>query len=132
MFRFELNSTTKVIPVQYCDIMRFMVLHNRHHKVSQSVSFFMQRKTVTILLRIRARGHFVMSITNTHESHYVRVLDNPLEFCLLKWTPVNGSYSFQVLSIIVLRLCTGFLLFNLELCKGTESCFCSAKNNQQL
>ena len=29
------------------------------------------------LLRIRARGHFVMSITKTHESHYVGVLDNP-------------------------------------------------------
>ena len=42
------------IPVQYCDIMRFMALHNRHHKVSQSVSFFMHRKTVTLLLRIRA------------------------------------------------------------------------------
>ena len=56
--------------------MRFMVLHNRHHKVSQSVSFFMHRKTITILLRIWARGHFVMSITKTHESHYVGVLDN--------------------------------------------------------
>ena len=65
------------IPVQYCDIMRFMVLHNKHHKVSQSVSFFMHRKTVTILLRITARGLFVMSITKTHESHYVGVLDNP-------------------------------------------------------
>ena len=63
--------------VQNRDIMRFMVLHNRHHKVSQSVSFFMHRKTVTILLRIWARGHFVMSITKTHESHYVGVLDNP-------------------------------------------------------
>ena len=69
--------TSHTIPVQYCDIMRFVVLHNRHHKVSQSVSFFMHRKTVTILLRIRARGHFVMSITKTHESHYVGVLDNP-------------------------------------------------------
>ena len=37
----------------------------------------MHRKTVTILLWIRARGHFVMSITKTHESHYVGVLDNP-------------------------------------------------------
>ena len=36
----------------------------------------MHLKTVTILLRIRARGHFVMSITKTHESHYVGVLDN--------------------------------------------------------
>ena len=37
----------------------------------------MHRKTVTILLRIRARGDFVISITKTHESHYVGVLDNP-------------------------------------------------------
>ena len=37
----------------------------------------MRHKTVTILLRIRARGHFVMSITKYHESHYVGVLDNP-------------------------------------------------------
>ena len=35
----------------------------------------MHSKTVTILLRIR--GHFVMSITKKHESHYVTVLDNP-------------------------------------------------------
>ena len=34
-------------------------------------------KTITILLRIRVRGHFVMSITKKHESHYVTVLDNP-------------------------------------------------------
>ena len=90
------------IHVQYCD-----VLHNRHHKVSQSLPFFMHCKTVTILargihaqkpkqasvhslksqrnpkgmhsifesvfcpisLRIRVRGHFVMSITKNHESH---------------------------------------------------------------
>ena len=37
----------------------------------------MHRKTVTVLLRIRAREHFVMSITKNHESHYVGVLDNP-------------------------------------------------------
>ena len=53
-----------------------------------------------------------------------------LEFCLLKWTPVIGSYSFQVLSIIV-RLCTVVLLCNLELRKETKSYFCSAKNDQQ-
>ena len=70
-------SVEKFIHVQYSDIMRFMLLHNRHHKVSQSVSFFMHCKTVTILLRIRVRGHFVMSITKNHESHYVAVLDNP-------------------------------------------------------
>ena len=66
------------IHVQYCDIMRFMILHNRHHKVSRSVPFFMQHKTVAILLRIRVRGHFVMFNTKYHESHYVTVLDNPL------------------------------------------------------
>ena len=71
------KNMTVLIHVQYCDIMRFMVLHNRHHKVSQSVPFFMHCKTVTILLRIRVRGHFVMSITNNHESHYVTVLHNP-------------------------------------------------------
>ena len=98
------------IHVQYCD-----VLHNRHHKVSQSLPFFMHCKTVTILargihaqkpkqasvhslksqrnpkgmhsifesvfcpisLRIRVRGHFVMSITKNHESHYATVLDSP-------------------------------------------------------
>ena len=38
----------------------------------------MHCKTVTILLRIRDRGHCVMSITKNHESHYVSVLDNPL------------------------------------------------------
>ena len=34
-----------------------------------------------------------------------------VEFCLLKWTVVHGSYSFQVLSIIE-RLCTVVLLCN--------------------
>ena len=76
------QSVLQVIPVQYCDIMRFMVLHNRHHKVSQSVPFFMRHKTVTILLTIRVRGHFVMSVTKNHESHYVAVLDNsPSGYC---------------------------------------------------
>ena len=37
----------------------------------------MRHKTVTILLRIRVGGHFVMSITKNHESHYVGALDNP-------------------------------------------------------
>ena len=31
----------------------------------------MHCKTVTILLRIRVRGHFVKSITKNHESHYM-------------------------------------------------------------
>ena len=39
----------------------------------------MHCKTLTILLRIRARGHFVMSIIKNRESHYVTVLDNPLK-----------------------------------------------------
>ena len=84
-YHFKGDSFTKCIPVQYCDIMRFMVLHNRHHKVSQSVSFFMLSKTATILLRSKARGHFVMSITKTHESHYVGVLDNPHKVKILVW-----------------------------------------------
>ena len=56
-----------------------------------------------------------------------------VEFCSLKWTAVNGSYSFQVISIIV-RLCTTVLLCNLELSKGAKPLryFCSAKNDQQL
>ena len=63
--------------VPYCDIMKFTVLQNRHHKESQSVAFFMHCKTVTILLGIWVRGHLMMSITKNHESHYVTVLDNP-------------------------------------------------------
>ena len=65
------------IHVQYSYIMRFLVRHNRHHKVSQSVPLFKSRKTVTIFLRIKVGGHFVMSIVKCHESHYVGVLDNP-------------------------------------------------------
>ena len=57
--------------------MRFLVRHNRHHKVSQSVPHFMSRKTVTTFLRIKVGGHFVMSIVKCYESHYVGVLDNP-------------------------------------------------------
>ena len=75
------------IHVQYCDIMRFTIPHNRHHKVSRSSCI---AKIVTILLRIRVRGHFGMSVTKNHESHYVKVLDNPRGsrtnnlFCLRK------------------------------------------------
>ena len=57
--------------------MRFLVRHNRHHKVSQSVPHFMSRKTVTTFLRIKVGGHFVISIVKCYESHYVGVLDNP-------------------------------------------------------
>ena len=41
------------IHVQYSDVMRFLVRHNRHHKVSQSVPLFKSHKTVTIFLRIK-------------------------------------------------------------------------------
>ena len=86
LFMFEALSFKLSVPfpprpppihIQYCDIMKFTVLHNRHHKVSQSVPFFMYCETVTISLWIGVRGHFVMSITNNHESHYVTVLNNP-------------------------------------------------------
>ena len=68
---FSLVCSSTCIHVQYCDIMRFTVPHNKHHKVSQSVRFFMHCKTVTILLSIRVRGHILMSITKNHESRYV-------------------------------------------------------------
>ena len=53
----------------------------------------MSHKTVTILLRIRVRGHFVMSITKYRESHSVGVLDNPLCQTSLKnaGCSVNGD-----------------------------------------
>ena len=35
----------------------------------------MHCKTITILLRTRVRGHFVMSIIRNHESHYVYIID---------------------------------------------------------
>ena len=62
-------------------VMRFLVRHNRHHKVSQSVPHFMFRKTVSTFLRIKVGGHFVMSIVKCYESHYVGVLDNPRVTC---------------------------------------------------
>ena len=80
------NSLKTIIHVQYSDIMRFLVRHNRHHKVSQSVPLFKSRKTVTIFFRIKVGRHFVMSIVTCHESHYVGVLDNPL----------NLAYNFCV------------------------------------
>ena len=63
------------IHVQYSYIMRFLVRHNRHHKVSCCP----------------VGGHFVMSIVKCHESHYVGVLDNlPLSHPVL--FAVVGSY----------------------------------------
>ena len=49
-----------------------------------------------------------------------------VEFCLLKWTAVNGSYSLQVLSIII-RLYTVVILCNFELCKGKNCIFALPK-----
>ena len=71
--------------VQYCDIMRFTVLHNRHQKCNK-----MRCKTGTILLRIRDRGHFVMSITRNHESHYVTALDNPHVSTVSPWSQLHN------------------------------------------
>ena len=68
----------RVTQFQYCDIIRFTVLHNRHHKVSRSSCN--AKPLLLILLRTRVnRGHFVMSIIKNRESHYVTVLDNPPE-----------------------------------------------------
>ena len=36
----------------------------------------MRHKAATILLTIRVRGHFVMSVTKNHDSPHVTVLDN--------------------------------------------------------
>ena len=105
--------------------MRFLVRHNRHHKVSQSVPLFKSRKTVTIFLRIKVGGHFVMSIVKCHESHYVGVLDNPhliainayskwievcptsstsrLRFVCRRTPPVFGCNILQLLSLIKLH-----------------------------
>ena len=77
--------------------MRFTVLHKRHHKVSQTVPFFMHCKTVTILLTIRVRRHFVMSITKNHEPHYVTVLDNPrIDGRVLRRLPLRSLLLYKV------------------------------------
>ena len=77
--------------------MRFTVLHKRHHKVSQTVPFFMHCKTVTILLTIRVRRHFVMSITKNHEPHYVTVLDNPrIDGRFLRRLPLRSLLLYKV------------------------------------
>ena len=79
------QSFEDIINLHYCDIMRFTVLHNRHRKVSQSVLFFMHCKTLTILLRIRARGHSVMSIIKNHESHYTPITIGIIYYDLGSW-----------------------------------------------
>ena len=85
---------------------------------------------VHVIIQARSRGR------GRGGSSPPRNFQTLIKFCyksgiFLKWTAVNGSLSFKVLSIIV-RLCTVVLLFNLEMCKWTKSYFCSAKNNQQL
>ena len=61
--------------VQYCDIMRFMILCDRYPKVSpnsnpwqNSNGFAMHEERYTL-------WHFVISIVKYRESHYVTVLD---------------------------------------------------------
>ena len=93
----KLYSARDFIHVQYCDVMRFTVLHKRHLKVSQSVPFIMHCKTVTILLTIRVRRHFVMSITKNHEPHYVTVLDNPrINGRVLRRLPLRSLLLYKV------------------------------------
>ena len=65
------------IHFQYCGIMRFTVLHKRHHKVSQSVPFFIIAKQLQICQGLGLRGHFVMSITKNHETHYCHSIGQP-------------------------------------------------------
>ena len=52
----------------------------------------MHHNTVTILSRIRVRGHFVMPNTRHHELHYVTVLDNPLKPPFSIWPAVHFKY----------------------------------------
>ena len=98
------------IHVQYRDIMRFTVLHNRHHEVSQSVPFFMHRKTVTILSRISVRGHFVMSITKNHESYYVTTLLKPVSVSVRPYNVKTAAHGYLT-STRVIWLCSFVLLF---------------------
>ena len=88
------KSQILFIHVQCCDIiMRFTVLHNRHHKVSQSAPFFMHCKAVSILLRIRVRGCFVMSITKNHESYYVSIVRGQGQLGSFSSAPCFSCYS---------------------------------------
>ena len=52
-----------------------------------------------------------------------------VEFCLLKWKAVHGSYSFQVLSITV-RLCTVVLLCHWNCVKDRNRIFALPKTNK--
>ena len=66
-----------------------MVLHNRHHKVSRSSC---TTKLLLFCQGLGVRGHFVMSNTKYHESHYVTVLDNPLKPPFSIWPADHFKY----------------------------------------
>ena len=104
--------------------MKFMVLHSRHHKVSQSVPFFMQHKTVTILLRIRVRGHFVMLNIRYHKSHYATLLGQPsfLFETVLNFSFVEIAMGVHFVSYQITPFLTrSFNLSHLALCYGIIS-----------
>ena len=72
----------------------------------------MQHKTVTILLRIRVRGHFVMSNTKYQESHYVTVLDNPLKIMQQPELPeINYCLLIVQLNVVLHPHLNSFLKF---------------------
>ena len=75
--------------------MTFTVLHNRDHKVSQSVAFLMHCKTVTTLLRIRVGGHFVIS---NHKESWISLchsIGQPSEIFIPKGSN-NGTWILKV------------------------------------
>ena len=73
------------IHVQYCD------RDSQYFTIDiKKCNRKMRCKTVTILLRNRDRGHFVMSITRNHESHYVTALDNPHVSTVSPWSQLHN------------------------------------------
>ena len=85
----------------------------------------------SLQIEVVSRHHRSRFDTCRKSIQFNSIFRGKVEFCLLKWTAVNGSYSFQVLSIII-RLCIVIILCKFKLCKGTKSYFCSAKNDQEL
>ena len=59
--------------MQYSDIMRFLVGHNRHHKVSRS-SYV--TKLLLFCEELGLGGHFRDAYTISQESYYAGVLNN--------------------------------------------------------
>ena len=85
--------------------MRFTSLHNRHHKASQSISFFMHCKTVTILLRIRVRDTLwclSQRIMNLIMSQY--------------WTTLKFSCGYACVKYVICSLIVAFVSCNLNFC----------------